>query len=370
MASTRGKTFFAKVAKGYIPKTTFDALATSMSRITLRLTKRGIFIREFDADELRFSHILWDVSWPRKMCSLYRCVKEYVVTLNAKHLQKMLRNVKKKDSLTFFIRKNDESQIGITIQPTGAQSDGPAARSETVYLSIQHVDKPRVPMVDLPENYVDADGNEKAAYGFPMVIGATDFQKIKKMSGAAKALNVKIQGGNYISFYAGDATVMSSRLTFGEMTMHPESDNEEDLPSDEETDDEDPEDDTGVESENSEFLTDEETGSDFEDEDSQDAVYYSEDEEIDEEFPSIYEGTFAMSLFVPLVKLPGLTLQMEFYAPKVDQFPLKVSMHASSGLGDITVFVKDAKQIALDEQNKSQEVGSATSGKGKRAKKR
>ena len=326
MTSTKGNSFFAKVTKGYIPRTTFDALATSMSRITLRLTKKGIFIREFDTDDIRFSHILWDVSWPRERFELYRCVKEYVVTLNAKHLQRMLRNVKKKDTLSFFISNNDETQLGITIQPTGAQSDGPAARSETVYLSTHALrDSEDAPMPDLPEIYIDEKGNERQAYGFPMVIGATDFQKIKKMVGAAKTLNVKIQRSNYISFFAGDVTIMSSTLSFGELSRHPD-----DLLSDKEE--------SNVERENC-----------------------SGDEESDEElksgeekaFPGLYEKDFAMSLFAPLVKLPGLTAKMEFYSPTLEQFPLKVNMHASSGLGEITVFVKDQKQIALDDQKKN-----------------
>ena len=180
MTSTKGKSFFAKVSKGYIPKTTFNALAISMSRITLRLTKKGIFIREFDTDDIRFSHILWNVSWPRERFMLYRCVKEYVVTLNAKHLQRMLRNVKKKDSLSFFISNTDETQLGITIQPAGAQSDGPAARSETVYLNTQHVNPEDAPMPDLPEIYIDEKGNERQAYDCPMVIGATDFKRLKR----------------------------------------------------------------------------------------------------------------------------------------------------------------------------------------------
>ena len=315
----KNNSFFAKVTKGFIPKTTFDALAISMSRITLRLTKKGIFIREFDTDDIRFSHILWGVSWPRERFAMYRCVKEYVLTLNAKHLQRMLRNVKKKDSLSFFISNNDESQLGIIIQPASAQSDGSAAKSETVYLSAQHVNPDDAPMPDLPEIYIDEKGNERQAYGFPMVISATDFLKIKKMSGAVKTLNVKIQRSNYISFFTGDAAVMSSILAFGELTIQPD-DNADLL----------------------DFWTDEECSDNDDSTDGERNAY-----------PELYEKSFAMSLFAPLVKLPGLAAQMEFYAPKQEQFPLKVKMHASSGLGEITVFVKDQNQIALDDQKKT-----------------
>ena len=341
MTNTEGNLFFAKVAKGYIPKTTFDVLATSMSRITLRLTKEGIFIREFDTDDIRFSHILWDVSWPRERFEVYRCVKDYVVTLNAKHLQRMLRNVKKKDSLSFFISNNDETQLGITIQPIGTQSGGPAARSETVYLNIHALRDAPIP--DLPEIYIDEKGSECQAYGFPMVIGTTDFQKIKKMTGAVKTLNVKIQRSNYISFFTGDVAVMSSILAFGELSMHPD-DNADLL----------------------DFWTDEECS---DKDDSSDEKLKTDGER--NAHPGLYEKSFAMSLFAPLVKLPGLAAQMAFYAPKLEQFPLKINIHASSGLGEITVFVKDQKQIALDDQKKAHETstGGVANGKGKHTKK-
>ena len=273
----------------------------------------------------------------------------------------MLRNVKKKDSLSFFISNNDETQLGITIQPTGAQSDGPAARSETVYLSTQHVNPEDAPMPDLPEIYIDEKGNERQAYGFPTVIGATDFQKIKKMSGAVKTLNVKIQRSNYISFFAGDATVMSSTLTFGELSMHP--DDNVDLSDEEESDVERFS--GGEKDENKDFLIEES------DENKDDFGEDNEELKLDgeKEVSGLYEKCFAMSLFASLVKLPGLAAQMEFYAPKLEQFPLKVNMHASSGLGEITVFVKDQKQIALDDQKKAHETTQVATGKGKRVKK-
>ena len=164
------------------------------------------------------------------------------------------------------------------------------------------------------------------------------------MSRAVKTLNVKIQRSNYISFFAGDVTVMSSTLTFGELSMHPEQGDNINLSPNANT--ESVKRAAGEGNENKDFLTDEESSDEND----------SADEELKTKhrvFPGLYEKGFAMSLFVPLVKLPGLTAQMEFYAPKLEQFPLKVNMHASSGLGEITVFVKDQKQIALDDQKKT-----------------
>jgi len=308
--------FYAKVTKGFIPKTTFDALATSMSRITLRLTKTGIYTRQTDTDDIRYSRILWDVEWKRENFSQYSCKKEFNITLNSKHIQRMLRSVKKKESVAFFISEDDENCIKITIQPTGAQHDGPAKRSETVSLSIHHVNNENLAIPHLPDIWKDDDNVERNAYGFPMVIGANDFQKIKKMSTTAKTINLTIQKNNYISFYAGDSMVLSSNLTFGELLNNP----------------------------------------DLDDEDSENDVEIINDDENITKYPYVYNQAFTMSLFIPLIKLPGLTQQMEFYSPKVDGFPLKVRMKDSAGLGVITVFVKDQNQITLEEQSRTHET--------------
>ena len=300
--------FYAKASKGFIPKTMFDALATSMNRITLRLTKDGIYMRQTDTEEIRYSKILWDVAWDRKNFSKYIHRKSFNITLNSKHIQKMLRSVKKKESVAFFITKDDENCIQITIQPTGTQPDGPVERSETVSLSIYHVKDEDLSIPELPDVWVDEQNIERKAYGYPMVIGASDFQKIKKMSTTAKTINITIQRNNYISFYAGDTMVLSSRLTFGELTMNPDIDSEDE--------------------------------------------YETVLSEENDEYPHLYKQSFNMVLFASLIKLPGLTTQMEFYAPKFEGFPLKVTMNDIAGLGVITVFVKDQEQIDNDEQTR------------------
>lgn len=301
--------FEAEVLKGHIPKTTFDALA-SLSTVTLRINPEGLFIRDSDnTEDVRFAHVLWDIAWPRKNFDSfkYRLKTETCVVLKSKHLQKMLKNVRKKDSLTFFITKETNDLLGITIKPTGNQTSNAAARSETVYLSIKHV---IAPDVILPEQYQDEDGNVKNAYGNPMIIGAADFQKIKKMSSVVRTIEVTIQKSNYISFVAGDEKIMKSDLEFGKLKT-----------------------------------------ADFSEEDNSESD--NETNENDGEIPAIYKKMFTMSLFNGLTKLPSLTTRMEFYAPEIENFPLKISMRDSAGLGEITVFIKDQSQIQKDESKKA-----------------
>lgn len=307
--------FYAKVVKGYIPKVSFDAIATNISRIPISVSVNGMVIRVADREEAKLAHSMWDIEWERKQFTFFKCSESMTFTLNAKHLQKMLKNVKKKDLLIFFISAKKRSMMGISIQPTGSQGDH-AAKMETTYISINHVE---IILPMLPD---------KGGYSHPMVVGSNDFQKIKKMSGVSKTtINVVMQKSNYIAFKSGDKKVLTNELQYGELLMNPDDD--------------------GCDHSDDEISTKEE------DSDSEDNESNSDDsEDYLSKYPSIYDQDFDMNLFAPLIKLPGLCTQMEFYVPLINNFPLKISMTASSGLGRISYYIKDKRQIGAIEPQK------------------
>jgi len=322
--------FYAKITKGYVPKVAFDAMATNLQHIPIKLSKRGMFIRLADRDEVVSARSMWNISWERKKFSEYKCTKTKTISINVKHMQKMLKNVKKKDCLTFYITKTEPNKLYLLIQPSVAQNKGISARAETVFLSIKQVN---VVVPDLPDTYVNENGEKENAYGNPMVIESANFQKIKKMTSVCKTtIKVKIQKNNYISFCVGDDSVMGSHLEFGELTYAPEEDYQS-----EETEESGEEEGSAVESE-----SEQQESSEQEEED--------EEESGEKEYPYIYEKDFDVSLFTPLVKLPGLCTYMEFYAPKVVNFPLKVNMASTSGLGDVTIYLKDREYIEMVEE--------------------
>ena len=164
-----------------------------------------------------------------------------------------------------------------------------------------------------------------------MVIGATDFQKIKKMATVGKEIVVKIQKDSYLSFYS-NADIFSSELEFGEILSEDETESE-----DESEDEYHVSDNEELIGDDEEYESEEETTSDVE-------VPTPKDDE-----PSWYEATFYTSMFSLLVKLPGLCSQMQFYAPRFG-YPLKIKMDAGTGnsiLGVIQVYIKDINMINI-----------------------
>jgi hypothetical protein len=305
MASTvKRKKFYAAATKGYTLKVTFDSLTMSMPRTTFRVTPEGFFHRKPDERE----HILWDVAFPRENFASYVCKEELVFSLNLKHLQKMVRNIKKKDSVVLFIEKKNPDKLYIAIRPSITHSEH-ESRVETAFVNITYLEDTEPPM-DLPEIYVE-DDEEINVYNHPKVVDSTVFQKMKKMTTVGKIVTIEMQKGNYISFCGDNGDLYGSKLECGEIIESTDGEEEEDEESD------------------------------------------------DDEIEGWYEAEFHMRTFSALMKLPGLCTQMQFYAPKIERYPLKVRVQAGT-MGPITVYIKDRKQVAIEQTRRDQHQAEKT----------
>lgn len=337
-STTKGKLFFAEAEKGYVLKVLFDSLAAGLSRTSFVVRKDGIYVR----DNNESNSILYDVFLPRERFKPYICRKEIIFSINLKHLQKMVKNIKKKDSVILFVERRNPSVLCISIKPSGSVADKYNAKRETVTITIT-IEEENEPVV-LPEIYVDEEGYERDAYGFPMVISAPEFQKLKKASTIGNQVHICMQKNNYISFGADSGSLYGTSTEFGEIVDRPEMTDEED------------------EIEESGSSEDEESGSSEE----EDEI----DSEDDEEIIGWYEATFSMTLFSILLKLPGLGMKIQFYSPKVDKYPLRVSMQVGD-LGDITIYVKDSAQVEYEKSIRDNEMKKISApGEGKIQKKR
>jgi len=274
--------FYAEAQKGFVVKVTFDALALRLSRSTILFKKDGIYLR--DSDQRK--HVLFDVSYLRANFKVYRCLTDVALSFNVKFLQKLIRNVKKKDSIIIRVDKDNPETIVLAIKSDGNKS---VPRVEFIEISVQREKMKALPA--LP------DGR----YGFPMVIDSSEFQKIKKFSAVnVKVITVRMQSNNFIAFLGGSDKVFKNRLEFGELVPEPED--------------------------------------------------VGEDEEVGESgIKGFYEEEFNMNTFNMLVKMAGLGTRMQFYRPRVPKFPLLVKAQAGD-LGTFQVFIKDKEQIEREER--------------------
>jgi hypothetical protein len=316
--------FYGEASKGFIVKVMIDTLCGSLQRGYFSIDKTGVRLRQADPG----CTILYDIDLPRKNFKGFKCSRPLVISVNLKHMQGLLRNVKKKDSIAMFIDKKYPEKFFITIRPEGNRRN---TRFETNSIVYQE-EKDYKPQESL-----------EGCYGFPMVIEAADFQKIKRLTTIGKMINVVIQKDNYLSFKCDAGIIYDSNLGFGEL---------QNLNNERCTCDEDPEycecvcdnDDCG------EYLCD----------------CYCECDKCNEYLcdctcesdKKVFSAQYYSHILTTLVKLPGLYTQMQFYAPNIQRFPLKIEVNAGQGgytFGTIRVFIKDVEQISQEESMKNEE---------------
>ncbi len=214
------KLFYAKAKKGFIFKVLIDTLLLSINcteRPKFEVTKKGIFQIASDAQKLsdnpddRISKIMFDIRLYRERFTRYHCSSEFSFSLNFKHLQKILKNIKKKDIVILFIDENDKNKLGIEIIPIGKEK-----RSQVMHIAINFTEGlNEIDELIPPETYTDDEGEEIDIYDYPVVVDSTDFQKIKQLTRIGDEMIVKIQKDNYISFYTSDGTLYDSEAKVG-----------------------------------------------------------------------------------------------------------------------------------------------------------
>jgi hypothetical protein len=346
--TSKGKLFHGEVSKGFILKVAIDTLCGPLQRGIFVIDKNGIRLRQTDLGNT----VLYDINLPRKNFRGYKCAKPLTISVNLKHLQNLLRNVKKKDSLAIFITGE---KLSITIRPEGARKNTRFETNSVVYQE--------------EKDYI-MDGLPDGGYNFPMVIEAVDFQKIKRLTSIGKIISVTIQDDNYLSFECDAGIVYDSQLGFGELRTGDDDDGEGEEDGEETKKTlkkickncEETSENCYCECETcGEYLCDcycecETCGEYLCD------CYCEKDDGYDKiddgEIPGLFEAQYYSHIITKLVKLPGLCNQMQFYAPTIPAFPLRIEVNAGQGgftLGTIQVFIKDVQQIAYEESMKNAE---------------
>jgi len=338
--------FFAETEKGYSFKVMIDSLTLSMQRTIFDIRKDKFFHRQSNEGE----RILYNIEFPRGRFGEYKCQKRIAFSFNLKHLQRMIRNVKKKDSLTLYIEKRNLDRLYISIRPIGSTM-GFNSRTEDLYININRVKLKDLVSFDLPEYYIDEEGQQCKVYGFPKVILSGDFQKVKKIINIGKIVEIEMQKNNFISFRCSNGELYGTCMRFGELINHPECSSDEET--DEETRGKDP-----VSS--NEEETEEETEDDEENEQSEDEISDADDsnevtDDQTDEIKGFFKANFDASMFNMLMKLPGLCTHMQFSSPKIEGYPLRIEMDAT-GLGPIVIYIKDVVQIAREQTERDKNM--------------
>jgi Proliferating cell nuclear antigen, N-terminal domain len=336
--------FYAEIAKGYVLKVIVDCLGASLKRGYFSITEEGIQLRQSDKD----STILFDIDLPRKNFKPYKCFENAIISVNLKHMQGMLKNVKKKDSIAIYREKSNPGKLTIEIRPEGGKRNGRIETNGVVcQIENDHVMDP------LPDG----------GYKYPMVIEATDFQKTKRLTTTGKIIDIEMQRDNYLLFKCDAGVVLDSKLCFGSLLKNFDDDEDKNgrcycnkdssececvcnkknlfCPS--------PQLKKGC----GEYLQDCECIC----KDCEEYIEACSCDETINKYPEHFKQQYHSTMISKLVKIPGLCAQMQFYAPEIPAYPLRIEANAGQGsimLGTIQVFIKDIGQIKYEESVKNE----------------
>lgn len=200
--------FKCKTHEGYIIKVLAELLQNNIKTACLEIDKSGISLCQMDNNRT----ILVSFKLDSENFSMYKFKnpKKLYLGINLTHFYKMLKMIKKKDSIQLFINNNNQTDLGIKVIP---KENNRITTSFVKIQDIQNID------IDIPEGY-----------NKPVIIPSAEFQKMSKdLSHISNIVNV-IAREFHISFNCDAGGIMKRKVDFGENDLSDDSDDDTQYP--------------------------------------------------------------------------------------------------------------------------------------------
>ena len=195
----------AKTREGYSLKVLAELLQNNIKTACFEIDKKGIRLRMMDTHRT----ILIDLELEADCFSVYKFKpdEKLYIGINLTHFHKMLKSIKKRDSIQLFIDNDSPTDLGIKVIPKENN------RVTTSFIKIQNIQNLDI---NLPDNY-----------GKPVIVPSGEFQKMCK--GLTHISNTThITSKDFLIRFSSDAGGVMKRFTeFGE-TEDSENDDDDD----------------------------------------------------------------------------------------------------------------------------------------------
>jgi proliferating cell nuclear antigen PCNA len=187
--------FKCKTQEAYQTKILAELLTNNLKHGCFDINEDGITLRMFDQPR----KTLVDLNLQSENFALYKFKSEekFSLGLNLNHFHKMLKSIKKKDSLQLFINSENPNELGIKTIPKEN------SRITTSGIKIQNIQN------------VDAD--VPLGYGKPVIVPSPDFQKMCKELSSIGSTNIRVKArGFHIDFIADADGILKRKVRLGE----------------------------------------------------------------------------------------------------------------------------------------------------------
>jgi proliferating cell nuclear antigen PCNA len=196
--------FKCKTGEAYSVKVLAELLTNNLKTGCFQVDEIGITLRMFD----HHRNTLVDLELLAENFCIYKFKSKEKINLglNLNHFHKMLKSIKKKDSLQLFINNENNKELGIKTIP---KENTRITTSAIKIQNIQNLD------IDIP-----------AGYNKPVIVPSSEFQKMCKDLSSIGSTNIKVVSKNFsIQFIADADGILKRKVVFGE---NDDSDDEND----------------------------------------------------------------------------------------------------------------------------------------------
>lgn len=186
--------FVAQANEGYVFKILSELLQNNIRTACFEIDENSIKLRMMD----HHRRILIDLDLQAENFTYYKYTcseNKLYIGINLTHFHKMLKSVKKKDSIILFIEQNRRQDLGIQVIPKDKD------RVSTSYIKIQNVQ--------------NLDISIPSGYNRPVLVSSAEYQKMcKEMANIGKVITV-VSKGYQIKFSCDASNVYSREVIFG-----------------------------------------------------------------------------------------------------------------------------------------------------------
>lgn len=185
----------ARTRDGFGLKVIAEYLSNQIKFPTFQVTDKGITLRATDQPR----EILVDWVCEKENFTVLKCPKPLFFQVNSSHFYRLVKAIKKKDSITLFINESSPMQLGIRVE----QAEDTAEKI-TTYINITYV-SPEV--ITLPDEY-----------GNPRIITSKPFQKLKTLQAIGNEMKITVGSVGCIKFFVNGKNLFSREVSIGEDT--------------------------------------------------------------------------------------------------------------------------------------------------------
>jgi proliferating cell nuclear antigen PCNA len=178
-----------KEADAFVIKILGELLSNIVKSAPFTINERGIFLNQRDVKNEQ----LIEIFLKRDNFHAFRCKNSISFLVNSSMFYKMLKTIRKRDTITIFITEEEPLKLGITVEQATEKN------KVTTYIKISY---------NRPE---DITLGTQCDYGSPLIITSREFQKMKNLHSISKEIKLSTYN-SHLRFYCNGGEICERYL--------------------------------------------------------------------------------------------------------------------------------------------------------------